>query len=65
VEGISAHELFRDFIIKAKEQQCRFVTLGSLLQEEENIGKAEIIRKVIPGRDGEVSVQLNPASAGL
>jgi undecaprenyl phosphate-alpha-L-ara4FN deformylase len=57
VEGIAAHELFRDFILKAKEKQCSFVTLGSLLHEEENIGRAEIIREVIPGRDGEISIQ--------
>jgi len=57
VEGILAADLFQDFIQKAKQQQCSFVPLGSLLWQSPQSVKGRIIQQTIPGRDGWVSVQ--------
>jgi len=57
VEGIMCRQLFDDFIRKAQARQCTFVTLGTLLQECDAIGRGCVVQEAIPGRDGWVSVQ--------
>ncbi len=59
VEGIVHKAMFADFIKIAKERGCSFVPLGEIVRGEkkENIVIASIQERIIPGREGWISVQ--------
>lgn len=56
VEGITKHDLFGDFLKKAKAKGVLFVPLGELLIDSA-IGCSSIVSKEITGREGWVSYQ--------
>ena len=59
VEGIVHKAMFADFIKIAKKRGCSFVPLGEIVQGEtkEDIAIASIQERIIPGREGWISVQ--------
>lgn len=57
VEGIAAHDLFAEFLLQASQRGMHFVPLGSLLGNVPVTATAQVIRQLIPGRDGWLAVQ--------
>jgi len=59
VEGIVHKAMFADFINIARERGCSFVPLGEIVsgEKKENIVIASIQERIIPGREGWISVQ--------
>ncbi len=52
VEGIACLELFRDFLLKAKQRDITFSALGDILGESGKAEKSRIVSGTLAGRDG-------------
>jgi undecaprenyl phosphate-alpha-L-ara4FN deformylase len=57
VEGIAEVDLFEDFLKKAKAKGVSFVPLGELLVDLSPPGRAAVVAKEIPGREGWLAYQ--------
>lgn len=57
VEGMACRPLFEEFLDRALEAGVVPVPLGELLQEEDFLPTARILKGRVPGREGWVSVQ--------
>jgi len=57
VEGVSCLAMFEAFLKLARRRGDDFVPLGTLLNSKRPCPQAVLIRKTIPGREGEVSCQ--------
>ena len=58
VEGIICLQMFDRFVEKAMSQGHRFVPLGDLLREAENVPAGALAQGTIPGREGWVACQV-------
>jgi undecaprenyl phosphate-alpha-L-ara4FN deformylase len=57
VEGIAKLDLFTNFVKMASAKGVSFVPLGQLLADAASIGRAAVVAKEIPGRQGWVAYQ--------
>lgn len=62
VEGILCHDMFEEFIVKAKEKGMEFVPLGTLLNSSEALPKLNVVPKAFPGREGWIACQEEPSA---
>jgi len=56
-EGLSCLELFADFLQQTARHEVRFMALGDLLADCDNLPSAPMLQREIPGRDGLLSWQ--------
>jgi undecaprenyl phosphate-alpha-L-ara4FN deformylase len=57
VEGIACSDLFDSFLEMAQTKGVSFVPLGKLIAESASLGRAAIVAKNNPGREGWLTYQ--------
>lgn len=62
VEGIACADLFVRFLKQAQSRGASFVPLGFFLADSPQIGRAAVVAREIPGREGWVCCQAPPAT---